>query len=744
LTQNKFILSPEHISRFIAQTPGKVGKREIVRAFKLGPAERILLKRMLKEMEAEGALDKEPSGFTPKGTLPDVVVADITSHNRSKGEWTAKPANWKGEGVAPVIFIRTGKSNNRGPAPKLGDQVLVRVKQAGSGYSGRIIKLLSKETSQVLGILRLRPGGIREVEPVDKRLAGRTMVIAPGDEGGADDGDLVAVDVLKDARARSPRARVRERIGSMGNEKSLSMISLHAHAIAHVFDVDTLREAEEAKPALLKGREDWRELPLVTIDPLDAKDHDDAVHAEPDINPDNEGGHIITVAIADVAYYVRPHTALDRTALERGNSVYFPGRVVPMLPERISNDLCSLRPNENRPAIAVRLTVDAKGRVIAKAFHRILMRSAAKLSYEQAQSAIDGTPDDTTGPLLEPVLKPLWAAYEVIRRAREKRAPLELDLPERKIILNEDGSVNRVMIPPRLDAHRLIEECMILANVAAAETLQAKTTPLIFRVHESPSMEKLTGLRTFLMSLDLAFAKSDAVAADNFNRLLTQVKNTEHKHVINEVVLRTQSQAEYASKNKGHFGLTLGHYAHFTSPIRRYADLIVHRGLITAHGWGEDGLADGTTPDILSEISTSISQAERRAMAAERETTDRLIAHHLANQVGADFSARISGVTRIGLFVTLHDTGASGFIPAATIGRDYYEFDENNHALIGERTGEAFRLGDNLDVRLVEAAPAAGALRFQILGEGRLAKDFRKRTNSRKAGKKFDKKRDRK
>jgi ribonuclease R len=512
---------------------------------------------------------------------------------------------------------------------------------------------------------------------------------------------------------------VTERLGSLTTERAVSLIAIHAHSIPHVFPRAALAEAEAAKPARLAGREDWRALPLVTIDPADAKDHDDAVHAARDQDPQNPGGFVITVAIADVAHYVRPRSALDREALLRGNSVYFPDRVVPMLPERISNDLCSLRPGEERAALAVRLVIGADGRKRSHSFHRVLMRSAAKLSYVQAQAAVDGWPDDTTGPLLASILEPLYLAYRAVKRARDARAPLDLDLPERKIVLTAHNTVDRVMTPERLDSHRLIEEFMILANVAAAETLERARVPLVYRVHDEPDPERVNALREFLQSVDISFPKGGALRAEQFNRILARVKGRDVEKLVNEVVLRTQAQAEYAAENYGHFGLNLRRYAHFTSPIRRYADLIVHRGLIRALRLGDGGLPPEQDAAALGEIGAQISASERRAMKAERETFDRLLAHFLADRIGATFSGHISGATRAGLFVKLDDTGADGFIPARTIGSEYFRYHEERHALIGSRSGETYRLGDRVTVRLVEAAPVAGALRFELLSEGR-------------------------
>ena len=561
--------------------------------------------------------------------------------------------------------------------------------------------------------------------PIEKRASGREMFIPVGLSGGAKEGDLVALEILREGGFGLPSARVVERLGKVDTERAVSMIALAAHDIPHVFSQAALAEAEAAKPASMESREDWRKLPLVTIDPADAKDHDDAVYAAFDDDPGNPGGFVLTVAIADVAYYVRHGSALDKEALERGNSVYFPDRVVPMLPERISNDLCSLRANEDRPALAVRMIVSADGRKKRHTFHRIMMRSAAKLAYEQAQAAIDGRADEMTCPLVEPVLKPLWAAYAALKHERGQRDPLDLDLPERKLILDEDGRLKGVRWPERLDAHRLIEEFMILANVAAAETLEAQLHPLIYRAHDAPSEEKLSALGEFLSTLGVKLAKGERMRPAHFNRVLKNIRGEPAEALVNEVVLRAQSQAEYTHENYGHFGLNLRRYAHFTSPIRRYADLIVHRALIRALNLGPGGMQEGAHG--LADIAERISGAERRAMAAERDTQDRLVAAHLASRIGATFKARIAGVTKVGLFVKLADTGADGFIPAASLGADYFRFEEAKRALVGTRTGETFRLGDSVDVRLIEAAPFAGALRFEMLSRGGSGRKHRER-----------------
>ncbi len=616
-----------------------------------------------------------------------------------------------------------GKARAAEPPLGQGDRILARLARldepdvAGLTYEAEPIKRLPREKRRQIGIFRTKASGGGLIDPVDRKEL-KEWPIAPGDEGGAKHGDLVRFDLARQHRYGVAQARVVETLGNPGDQKQISLIAVHAHGLPDEFPHIVLAETANLTPPTLSGRADLRTLELLTIDPADARDHDDAVHAAPDEDPRNKGGWVVHVAIADVAHYVRPGTRLDREAQVRGNSVYFPDRVVPMLPEKISNDLCSLREREERPCLVVRMVFDAQGNKKSHAFSRALMRSAAKLSYEEAQAAIDGRPSEKCRPLLEPTLEPLWAAYGALAAARDRRQPLELDLPERRIEVDRQGRIARIYSPARLDAHRLIEEFMIQANVAAAETLEARRSPVVYRVHDAPSKEKLDNLREFLESLDLKLPAAGSLRAGDFNRVLQRAKALPVTDLVNEVVLRSQAQAVYAAENLGHFGLNLRRYAHFTSPIRRYADLLVHRSLIRALGLGDGGMAPEEA-QRLPDIAQSISDTERRAMAAERETADRLVAAYLADRVGAEFEARVSGVTRAGLFVRLRETGADGFVPAATIGNDYYRHHEDAHALIGDRTGESYRLGDDVTVRLVEAIPSAGALRFEMLSEGK-------------------------
>ncbi len=719
--------SREELLTFIRAHTGKVGTREIARAFGAKNADRATLKRMLRELADDGHIERRRKRLHQSGALPPVVLADVIGRD-SDGELLARPTEWDEEahGAPPVIHLAIAR--RAGPAtPGVGDRALLRIEQTGhEEVKARVIKLIDRAKHRALGIFRGMPGGGGRLVPIDKKQLGRELTIASDRTAGATDGDLVAVEVARHGGFGLPSASVVERLGSLKSERAVSLIAIHAHGIPHIFSRAALAEAEASAAATLDGREDWRELPFVTIDPPDAKDHDDAVHASPDPDPRNAGGYIVSVAIADVACYVRPGSALDREAAERGNSVYFPDRVVPMLPERISNELCSLRPHEDRPALAVRMVIGADGRKRSHTFHRVLMRSAARLHYEQAQLAVSGRPDEVTDTIVPRILEPLYAAYRAVRHARDERGPLDLELPERKIMLKSDGTVDRVVMPARLESHRLIEEFMILANVAAAETCERGHVPLIYRVHDEPAPEKIVALREFLATLDISIAKGGALRPDAFNRILQRVKGRDIERLVNEVVLRSQAQAEYSAENFGHFGLNLRRYAHFTSPIRRYADLIVHRSLIRALKLGSDGLGGDVDVRSLSEVAANISATERRAMKAERETADRLIAHFLVDRVGAIFDGHISGVTRAGLFVELDETGADGLVPARHIGDEYFRFNEASHAFVGRSA--TFRLGDPVTVELVEAAPVAGALRFKLVSGGR----------ARPAHKKFD------
>jgi ribonuclease R len=692
---------------------GETDKSALAKAFGLKGEDRRALRHMLQTLEAEGALGRRGrKGVAERGALPEVGVVDVVERDPD-GDLFVKLT--KGED-APLAPLSPDRRAEAGAAPGLGDRLLVRFETLENGeVEARLIKRLGQSAHRILGVVRKARREIR-VEPVDRRSK-ETLILDPVIDAELRDGDLVIAQVgTSTARFGPHRGKVLEVVGREDEPRAASLIAIHAHGIPMGFSAAAEAEAEAAQPPTLSGRQDLRDVPLITIDPADARDHDDAVFAEPDADEKNPGGWIVWVAIADVAAYVRPGSALDREAREKGNSVYFPDRVEPMLPERLSNGLCSLREGENRACLAVRMVFGADGRKRSHRFVRGLMRSAAKLSYEQAQAAIEGRADGKTSALLDPILKPLWGAYACLKKGRDARSPLAIESLERKIHIDEMGRVASIIPRSSLEAHRLIEEYMIQANVCAAETLEARRTPLIYRIHDTPSVEKLQALADFLGTLGIAWTKGEAPRTERFNRLLEQTRETPHAEIVNEVVLRSQMQAIYASENIGHYGLNLAKYAHFTSPIRRYADLIVHRALIKALGLGDDGLTDRDVAGI-KDTAEVITFAERRAMAAERDATDRYIALFLSDRVGAEFDGKITGVTRFGLFVRLAETGADGLVPVSTLGGEYFVHDDRAHALVGERTGARWPLGMKVRVRLREATPLTGGLLFEMLSE---------------------------
>jgi ribonuclease R len=692
---------------------GETDKAAIAKAFALKGDERRALRSMLQSMEAEGTLGRRGRrGFAEAGALPEVGVVDVVERDPD-GELLVRLT--KGED-APLVPLAPARKGDVGPAPGIGDRLLVRFAKLENGQSeARLIKALGAGGQRLLGVVRKARREVR-VEPVDRRSKDSLLLTDP-QALELRDGDLVlAQATTAETRYGPKRGKLLEVIGREDEPRAASLIAIHAHGIPTGFSAAAEAEAAAAQPPTLAGREDLRDVPFITIDPADARDHDDAVFAQPDDDPKNPGGWIVWVAIADVAAYVRPNSALDETAREKANSVYFPDRVEPMLPEVLSNGLCSLREGENRACMAVRMVFGADGRKRSHRFVRGLMRSAAKLSYEQAQAAADGRTDDKTGPIAKTVIGPLWAAYAVLKKGRDARSPLAIESLERRIHIDEMGRIDSILPRAALEAHKLIEEMMIQANVSAAETLEAKKTPLIYRIHDTPSPEKVQALVDFLQTLDIPWSKGEAPRTDRFNKLLEETRDTPNAEIVNEVVLRTQMQAIYSTENIGHFGLNLAKYAHFTSPIRRYADLVVHRGLVTALGLGADGLTDRDISK-MKDTAESITFAERRAMAAERDANDRYVAAFLADRVGAEFDGRITGVTRFGLFVRLNETGADGLVPVSKLGGEYFVHDDRAHALVGERTGARWPLGMQVRVKLAEATPITGGLLFEMLSE---------------------------
>ncbi|MCB1562450.1 MAG: ribonuclease R [Alphaproteobacteria bacterium] len=710
-------LSKQQILDFIRDAAKPVTKREIARAFGIkGGDGRVALKQILKQIESDGLVAKQPGGAysVPEG-LPAVGVLLISDIDID-GDVFARPLGWDDalQGEPPRIEIMPGKKGH--PSFEIGDRVLARLMRGADGtYEARIIKVLpvsgrAGARGQVLGLVRVGERGM-VLHPSDKK-AKYDFEIAQSDSQGAKDGDLALGEILDSRGVRNKKVRIIEILGRRDDPGAISLISLHEAGLRKDFPDRVLAETKGLKVPPLEKREDLRVFPLVTIDGADARDFDDAVFAER--LEDGEGFHLI-VAIADVASYVRPGSALDKEAQLRGNSTYFPDRVVPMLPEALSNDLCSLRPDEDRACLAVHMWIDAEGHLHRYQFVRGLMRSRARLTYEEVQGVFNLAKKGQYYDIVEP----LYAAFRILEAARQKRGALDLDLPERQILIDDQGQMSGVKQRVRLDSHKLIEEFMILANVAAAKALESKKDPkrfpCVYRVHEPPSADKLDSARTFLESFSLSLPKGHTLKPAQINGLLHKAAKLPFSHLVSTVILRTQSQARYSPKNQGHFGLALESYAHFTSPIRRYADLLVHRALIAAFGLGEGGLV----PDeiaALEEICERISGCERTSMEAERNAIDRFTASFLSERIGAEFPGRISGVTRFGLFVTLDESGADGLVPVRSLPRDFYIHNEEAHALVGRSSGRVYRLGADVNVRLLEANRLTGSTVFELAG----------------------------
>jgi ribonuclease R len=704
LPQSPGLPSVTALRAFIAEAPGRVGKREIARAFGIAPEHKAGLRDLLKQLEHDGVLDRAgDKRFRAAGRLPETATVEITGTDRH-GEALARLVRDEApKGRRPVIFMLPERRGQPALAP--GARVLARLKPLGEDrYEGRTLKILDDLPASLIGLFRsLGTGG--RIEPVDRKTRAEWQV-PEGETNGAEDKELVRAQPLPGSGFGLKPARVIERLGKMGEAKSISLIAIASLGIPTEFPEAALREAEAARGVPLGERTDLRDVPLITIDGADARDFDDAVFAE----PASEGFRII-VAIADVAHYVTPGSPLDREARERGNSVYFPDRVVPMLPEALSNGWCSLKPREDRGCLFAELHIRADGSRIGHRFGRGLMRSTARLTYEEVQAAHEAKGD---AGLPEGCLDHLYAAYRALLAARTARGTLDLDLPERQIILNDAGQVASVKPRARLDSHRLIEEFMILANVAAAAELERLHQPCMYRIHAPPSPEKLDALRGLLATLDISLKPGDQLHPRDLDHVLHLVAGFDAAPLINEAMLRSQSQAEYSPENIGHFGLALGAYAHFTSPIRRYADLLVHRALIKGLKLGGDGLSQNEAV-IFEATAAHITAMERRATDAERQSADRYLAAFLAGRVGEEFSATISGVTRFGLFVTLNETGASGFVPMAMLPDDFWHHDEARQSLSGRHSRQVFSLAQAVGVRLEQARPVTGGMLFSVV-----------------------------
>ena len=730
----------KQIQDWIKDNPKKSSKREIAKAFGIKGSMRVELKKVLKELTLSGEIDKNKKSFKNPNQLPSVCILQMMA-STSDGDLFARPVDWKGDEPEPIVLMVFRASD---PALAYGDRVLAKVsivQDEQYQYEGRIIRVLKKTPKNTLGIYKETSEGGR-ILPIEK--SGREWSVKLSDALDAKDGELVEAEQIKGRRASGLyAARVINIVGDPSGPKAVSLIAIHQHGIPHQFPEDVLNEAENSNFSVDAKREDLTKIPFVTIDPSDARDHDDAVYSHPDKDPSNIGGHVLWVAIADVAHFVKPGSALDEEARKRGNSTYFADRVVPMLPDRLSGDLCSIHEGIERPCLAVCITIDKSGKKLKQTFHRANIKSVASLNYEEVQKSVEGTVNEKVKPHFENVIKPLYECYFCLKKSKDCRQPLDLDLPERKVELFKNGRVKAVVLKERFDSHRLIEEFMILANVAAAEELSKARSEFLYRVHEEPTPEKLNALREVAQSAGFNLAKGQVLQTSHLNDLLTKSKQSDLSELISMTTLRSMSQAYYSRENFGHFGLALKKYAHFTSPIRRYSDLITHRALISSLGLGCDGLKEMDS-EKLEGTAKHISDTERRSMVAERDTTDRYLASYLSEKVGNEFEGKISGVAKFGFFVRLNESGAEGIVPVRTLGTDFYYYDDRTNTLRGSETGLIIGLGQRATVRLKEVDPIAGGIAFDALNidgekipniqKKRSLRSIRRKVNRNKSG----------
>ena len=730
----------KQIQDWIKDNPKKSSKREIAKAFGIKGSMRVELKKVLKELTLSGEIDKNKKSFKNPNQLSSVCILQMMA-STSDGDLFARPVDWKGDEPEPIVLMVFRASD---PALAYGDRVLSKVSIVHDEqyqYEGRIIRVLKKTPKNTLGIYKETSEGGR-ILPIEK--SGREWSVKLSDALDAKDGELVEAEQIKGKRASGLyAARVINIVGDPSGPKAVSLIAIHQHGIPHQFPEDVLNESENSNFSVDAKREDLTKIPFVTIDPSDARDHDDAVYSHPDKDPSNIGGHVLWVAIADVAHFVKPGSALDKEARKRGNSTYFADRVVPMLPDRLSGDLCSIHEGIERPCLAVCITIDKSGKKLKQTFHRANIKSVASLNYEEVQKSVEGTVNEKVKPHFENVIKPLYECYFCLKKSKDCRQPLDLDLPERKVELFKNGRVKAVVLKERFDSHRLIEEFMILANVAAAEELSKARSEFLYRVHEEPTPEKLNALREVAQSAGFNLAKGQVLQTSHLNDLLTKSKQSDLSELISMTTLRSMSQAYYSRENFGHFGLALKKYAHFTSPIRRYSDLITHRALISSLGLGCDGLKEMDS-EKLEGTAKHISDTERRSMVAERDTTDRYLASYLSEKVGNEFEGKISGVAKFGFFVRLNESGAEGIVPVRTLGTDFYYYDDRTNTLRGSETGLIIGLGQRATVRLKEVDPIAGGIAFDALNidgekipniqKKRSLRSIRRKVNRNKSG----------
>ena len=707
--------------------PAPLGLREVAKALSLSPEDRPALKSHVRKMIEDGLIfmdDKRRIRLASH--MPEVCIAEVTAYD-DDGYGSLKILS---QDIDEAMIARSEISlmpeRKRGRIPRIGARILARMVQYGPDqYEARVLRILPDRKDRFFGrIVRFRGGlGIEGAEKGARRI----VELAKGGATPQLD-DLIEAE-MNDAKGKIAKtASILRNFGPADSADAFIQLAIAEFDIPHVFSDEILASTAQASVPELGNRVDLRDTPLVTIDGADAKDFDDAVFAEP-----HGSGWRVIVAIADVSAYVAADSALDAEAAKRGNSVYLPGTVVPMLPETLSNGMCSLVPHEDRASLAVEIMLDDKGQKKSHRFIRALIKSHARLTYDAVQTVFEGTADERDIGAPDGTLHHLFGAWHNLFAAREKRGTLNLNVPEKRVMLNEAGQPAHIEVREQKQAHRLIEEFMILANICAAEELESRGQLCVYRTHDRPDMEKIEGLRELAEALSIPFAKGQVVSPHRFNELLARVKDTSEEQLVNDAVLRCQSRAVYDCENKGHYGLSLARYAHFTSPIRRYADLLVHRALIQSCGLGPE-VQTLQEVEALSQICAQISQTEQVAAKAERRTTDRLVACLYQPQIGRQLEVTITGLTNFGLFAAFDERTAEGFMPFRSLPEDFYELDQGNSRLVGRRRGTVFALGAQITAQIESVEPASGGILLTFLDGGTTDKSVITKRRSNRGG----------
>jgi len=690
------IISREALIEFLSDAPGPLTTEEIARALKLTSPDRLeALSRRLNAMLRDGQLLMNRRGGFAVAEQLDLIAGVVIANPEGFG--FLKPEKGGDDLFLPPTELRKAMH---------GDRVLASV--TGVDHRGRrqgaIVEVLERRTTRITGRYGER-AGIGTVVPDDRRIQ-TELLIPPDARNGAREGQLVVCEIVEPPqRGRPPIGKVLVVLGDKLTPSRVVEMAVHGHNLPHEFSPEVLAEADAVPPDVeaksIAGRVDLRKTPLVTIDGEDAKDFDDAVYCE-----SNAKGFRLVVAIADVSHYVKPGTALDDEATLRGTSVYFPGFVVPMLPETLSNGICSLKPKVDRLCFVCDMQVDFEGKVTASKFYEAVMRSHARLTYTQVWKAVgedDAEARAQIGDSLLPHVLRLHQLYQVLAKARTQRGAIEFESSEVRFELDAAGVVIQGGMLARNDAHKLIEECMIAANVEAAHYIVSKNIPAPFRVHDRPPESKYADLLEYLAEFNLRLPAWSQVQPRDFTVLLKKIRARPDAALLETVLLRSQSLAVYAIENKGHFGLALEAYGHFTSPIRRYPDLLLHRSIKHALIKGsEDGF--GYSAEEMAKLCLQCSAKERRADEAEREVDERYRSAWMEQHVGSEFDGVVSGVTSFGLFVELTQSKVNGLVHVTQLPHDYYHFDPLRKSLKGERKGLGFRLGDPIRVLVLRAS----------------------------------------